>query len=326
MGLLSSHHVFSSGDLDEGASFAGQVWERNQSIKTDRRRYGIRWNQFDMEKVGFSYIEHDCAVDLTAQGPLSDHFRIFFHEYGSINHTADGKRFESDVCNPVMHAPETDLHLDINPFGLLLLSVDGAGIRKAMRERYRKLKPFREWVGAMPQGPRLSALQSSVRWMAGEADRAGSPLATPGKSRIFAERLLLSLIVECLSEASPSDSEPVQDLSHAQVKRAEDWIDAHLTEAIGVDEVSSATGVGIRSLQMSFRRVHGCSPQQFIINRRLDEARRQLLTSPKSTVTSIATGLGFFELGRFSQRYRERFGETPSAARVKRFGPHTRVE
>jgi transcriptional regulator GlxA family with amidase domain len=29
--------------------------------------------------------------------------------------------------------------------------------------------------------------------------------------------------------------------------------------------------------------------------------------------TQIATNLGFYELSRFSQRYREHFGETPSA-------------
>ena len=34
---------------------------------------------------------------------------------------------------------------------------------------------------------------------------------------------------------------------------------------------------------------------------------------PETNVTAIATALGFFELGRFSQRYRQHFGETPSA-------------
>lgn len=251
----------------------------------------------------------------------------YSYEYGSINHTVDGKAFKSHSRNPVMHAPDTDLRLGINPFGLLLLTVDGAGIRKAMRQRFRKLAPFREWVGLLPESPRLATLQSTARWMAGEADRAGSPVATPGKSRLFAQRLLLSLIVDCLSEASPSDSEPVQDLSLAQVRRAEEWINANLTEAIGVDEVSSATGVGVRSLQLSFNRIHGCSPQEFIINRRLDEARQQLLVAmPEATVTSIATGLGFFELGRFAQRYRRRFAESPSATRARSLGPQISSE
>lgn len=313
MEFLSAHRVFASGDLDEGANFAGQVWERNRSIKTDDLRYGIRWNQLDMEKIGFSYIEHDCAVDLTAQGPLSDHFRMFFHEDGSIGHSANGKKFDSHVGNAVMHAPDTDLHLDISPFKLLLLTVDGNVIRTAMRQRFRKLQPFSEWVGSLPDSPRLATLRSMAKWMVCEAERIGSPIATLGKSRLHAQRLLLSLIVECLSEASPTDSEPVQDISQAQVRRAEEWIDAHLADVIGIDEVATATGIGVRSLQLSFRRVHGCSPHEFITKRRLEAARQKLLVAtPEATVTAIATDLGFFELGRFAERYRQHFGETPS--------------
>jgi AraC-like DNA-binding protein len=324
MEFLSEHRIFASGDLDEGTQFAGQVWERNRTIKTDDLRYAIRWNQLDMEKVGFSYIENDCAVEVTAQGPLSDHFRVLFHEDGSIGHSVNGKKFDSHARNAVMHAPGTDLHLDINPFKLLLLTVDGSVIRSAMRQRFRKLQPFSEWVGSLPDGARLDTLRSTARWMASEVERASSPLGEPGKPRLHAQRLLVSLIVECLSEASPTGSEPVQDISQAQVHRAEEWIDAHLTDVIGIDEVATAIGVGIRSLQLSFRRVHDCSPHEFVIERRLEAARQKLLAAtPEATVTAIATDLGFFELGRFAERYRKHFAETPSATLARRRGnPH----
>jgi len=139
MEFLSRHRIFASDDLDEGAHFAGQVWERNRSIKTDKLRYGIRWNQLNLDNIGFSYIEHDCAVDLTAQGPLSDHFRIFLNTDGSIDHRVDGREFRSHSANTIVHSPGADLHLDIRPFKLMLLTVDGDLINKAMRERFRKL-------------------------------------------------------------------------------------------------------------------------------------------------------------------------------------------
>ncbi|MDW9627173.1 helix-turn-helix domain-containing protein [Sinorhizobium meliloti] len=56
------------------------------------------------------------------------------------------------------------------------------------------------------------------------------------------------------------------------------------------------------------------SPHEFVASRRLEEARRKPFAAPPgSTVIRIAMDIGFFELGRFAARYREHFGETPSA-------------
>ena len=70
-------------------------------------------------------------------------------------------------------------------------------------------------------------------------------------------------------------------VSRAQVRTAQQWIDFNLTEPIGVEEVAAAIGVGVRSLQMSFKRSLGCSPHEFITRRRLEKARvLRLMVSP----------------------------------------------
>lgn len=321
MEFLSRHRIFASDDLDEGAHFAGQVWERNKSVKTDNLRYGIRWNQLNLDNIGFSYIEHDCAVDLTAQGPLSDHFRIFLNTDGTIDHRVDGREFQSHSANTIVHSPGADLHLDIRPFKLLLLTVDGELINNAMRERFRKLPPYSNWLGVLSESASLQTMRSMTTWLAQELDQPLSPIRTSGKPQLHAERLLMSLIVECIAASSPVEAEQVLAISHAQVRRAAEWIDAHIADAIGVEEVAAAVGIGVRSLQMSFKRVLGCSPSEYMMARRLDEAHQRLSNATQgSTVTSVATELGFFELGRFAMRYRRRFGEPPSATLSKHLG------
>ncbi|MBX4949613.1 helix-turn-helix transcriptional regulator [Rhizobium binae] len=318
MEFLSRHRIFASGDLDEGASFAGQVWERNRSVKTDKLRYGIRWNQQNLDNIGFSYIEHDCAVDLTAQGPLSDHFRIFINTSGAIDHRVDGREFQSHSGNTIAHSPGADLHLDIRPFKLLLLTVDGALINNAMRERFRKLPPYSNWLGVLHESPSLQTMRSMTTWLAQELDQPLSPIRTSGKPQLHAERLLMSLIVESIAASAPVEAERALAVSHAQVRRAAEWIDAHLAEAVGIEEVAAAVGIGVRSLQMSFKRIFGCSPSEYMMARRLDEAHQRLSNATHgSTVTSVATELGFFELGRFATRYRQRFAEPPSATLSK---------
>jgi AraC-like DNA-binding protein len=312
MELLRQHRVFATSHLDEGEAFASRMWERNRSTIIEGR-YGLRWNQLDIDKVSLSYIEHDCAVDLRAQGPLSDHFRLVLHHDGAMGHAVNGRHFVSHAGNAVVHAPGVDLRLDIKPFELLLVSLDGEAVRTAMARRFRKLPPYANWLGELSPTAALESLRTMTAWLAAEMERPNSPLTPPAKPRLHAERLLLSLFVECLSEAAPEDNAAAEDLSRAQVRRAEEWIDAHLTEVIGIDEVAAAAGIGVRSLQLGFRRAHGCSPQEFIIRRRLDSARHMLLEAGSdATVTAIAMTLGFFELGRFAQRYRQHFGETPS--------------
>jgi AraC-like DNA-binding protein len=72
---------------------------------------------------------------------------------------------------------------------------------------------------------------------------------------------------------------------------------------------------------MSFKRVVGCSPSEYLMARRLDEAHQRLSNATQgSTVTSVAMELGFFELGRFATRYRQRFAEPPSATLSKHLG------
>lgn len=321
---LHRHRIFSTSKLDEGEEFASQIWEQNRSTVTEGR-YGLRWNQVDIDKVSLSYIEHDCAVELKAHGPLSDHFRVFFHRDGAIGHSVHGRSFVSDLGSAVAHSPGMDLALDINPFELMLVSLDGEFVRRSMAQRFKKLPPFSNWLGELQQTASLQALRSMSSWLTTEVERAGSPLAEAGKSRMHAERLLLSLFVECLAEAAPDESAPVEDLNLAQVRWAQEWIEANLTETIGVEEVASAAGVGVRSLQKSFKRVHGCSPHEFMTRRRLESARQMLVAATADdTVTAIATRLGFFELGRFSQRYRQHFGEAPSMTLGRRDGTGVR--
>lgn len=79
----------------------------------------------------------------------------------------------------------------------------------------------------------------------------------------------------------------------------------HLAERIGVPE---------RTLRTSFQKCYGLSPIKYLRIQRLHQSRQLLLRScpDQTSVTRIALGLGFWELGRFAGAYRQLFGELPS--------------
>ncbi|MGO4403339.1 AraC family transcriptional regulator [Bosea sp. RAF48] len=104
-----------------------------------------------------------------------------------------------------------------------------------------------------------------------------------------------------------------------QIRRAVDHILAHAHEDITVQDVAHAAGVGLRTLQQSFRKVLRTSPQEYIKAAKLHGARREL-EDPHSqrSVEEIARRWGFANRGHFAAQYRRLFGELPSETRRAR--------
>jgi len=88
------------------------------------------------------------------------------------------------------------------------------------------------------------------------------------------------------------------------------------------DDLATAVGVSVRTLQVATQAVHGVSLHHYLRLKRLWAVRVQLMTGGDGmTVKAAALGNGFWHLGDFSRGYRLAFGEPPSEtlARGRRF-------
>jgi AraC-like DNA-binding protein len=85
-------------------------------------------------------------------------------------------------------------------------------------------------------------------------------------------------------------------------------------QSLSVLELARQTGVPERTLRAAFQGSYGLSPQEYLRIQRLYQARRLLRLScqDQTTVTRIAFGLGFWDLGRFAGAYGSLYGERPS--------------
>lgn len=90
-------------------------------------------------------------------------------------------------------------------------------------------------------------------------------------------------------------------------------VDEDPTDMLDLRSMSKATGLSPRTLQRTFQAEYGLCPQEWLRIERLNRVRADLLNAQTNTsVTQTATRWGFFHFGRFSQYYRELFGERPS--------------
>jgi AraC family ethanolamine operon transcriptional activator len=124
-------------------------------------------------------------------------------------------------------------------------------------------------------------------------------------------------------EAQP-EPEPVMDATYI-VRLVEDYLTVTGAAAGGelpdIDTICTAFRLSRRSLARAFHDSLGIGPMTYIRLLRLSQTRRALVAARQApsddeeaphSVTAIALGHGFTELGRFAVLYRRMFGETPS--------------
>ncbi|HEX8604692.1 MAG TPA: helix-turn-helix domain-containing protein, partial [Pseudoduganella sp.] len=89
------------------------------------------------------------------------------------------------------------------------------------------------------------------------------------------------------------------------------YIDRHLCGPISLQDLTLATGLGVRSVNALCQRHFGMTPMELVRNKRLDAVHSRLRVDPHASVTATAMNFGFGHLGRFSAHYEARFKELP---------------
>jgi AraC-like DNA-binding protein len=98
----------------------------------------------------------------------------------------------------------------------------------------------------------------------------------------------------------------------ALFERAQRFIDGHLAERLTVERLAKATHASPSAILRAFHERVGLAPGSYIRARRLDQALL-LLRSGRHGVGEIAARVGYESGAAFSQAFRARFGDPPSA-------------
>jgi AraC family ethanolamine operon transcriptional activator len=98
------------------------------------------------------------------------------------------------------------------------------------------------------------------------------------------------------------------------VRRAEEYMRAHLGNPLSVLHLCRELNVSKRTLHYAFQEVRGLSPMAYFKVSRLNAVRQELKAPPAGTTTvqEIAQRWGFWHTGEFAAAYRRLFGELPS--------------
>ncbi|HEX9469449.1 MAG TPA: AraC family transcriptional regulator [Bradyrhizobium sp.] len=114
--------------------------------------------------------------------------------------------------------------------------------------------------------------------------------------------------------AAINRSAPHRETLPVAFRRARETLEAHAAEPLDLEKLSRHAGIGIRSLQLGFKRHFGVSISGALWDIRLEQLNARLSSAGAGErVIDIAFDLGFTHLSRMASNYRAKFGESPSA-------------
>lgn len=86
-------------------------------------------------------------------------------------------------------------------------------------------------------------------------------------------------------------------------------------ENIGVTDMAECIGVSLNKIASLFKKYYGITPNQFLINTRLNYAEMFLRKMDTATIKQIAEMVGFSNSGYFIKVFKSKFGVTPESYR-----------
>ncbi|WP_199443030.1 AraC family transcriptional regulator [Umezawaea beigongshangensis] len=209
-----------------------------------------------------------------------------------------------------LHLPVTAVFEEV-PYRSVVLHLDGPVLAGLLLELDGE-DPAAAVAGTVSatMGPEL--LDAVTRWV--------RLLDTPGDIRPLAARVEVEILYRLLgSPLGPTLRQfAATGSALTRVRAAADWITAHFSEPITVQQVAAVAHMSPATLHRHFKVTTGMSPLRFQKHLRLQEARR-LLVAGDTTAAHTAEAVGYVSATQFTREYRRAYGLPPmrDAARLR---------
>lgn len=298
-------------DLDEMGATVAQRFRavRIQGLSREGRRPTFRFGMVPGARVGMALVDFGRAAVVEARQPI-DFVPLQLPLSGSAEVRSGRHAFQSHagvgispgISEPLVLHTSDDWQMRVFRLPMQSVKQELIGLLGYVPESPLRLHPRIDFT--TPGGQRLRALLLVA------ADPQYGPEI---------ENLEAQLSCEVLLSQRHNYSEALANVHDAAtpglVRRAQDYVEAHLHSTITATHLATALHTSVRSLNRGFRRYLDTTPMAYVYECRLQAARRALLEQRDGDfVTRIAEDCGFTHLGRFAVDYKKRFGESPSTS------------
>lgn len=189
------------------------------------------------------------------------------------------------------------------PFDELHIHLPNDLIAECARELPNRQASLRSGVVAAPDSiiERLARTLLSV-------DDLGSSFG-----QLYLESVSTAIVARLLARPNESCSSPrrkATELVRWRLKRAIDYIEAHLAEPITLSDMAGSTGLTRMHFAAQFRAATGVRPHEYLLRRRIERAQ-QLLLETDMPLVEVALSVGFQTQSHFTGVFNKFVGQPP---------------
>ncbi|GAB5482632.1 MAG: hypothetical protein Pars92KO_23890 [Parasphingorhabdus sp.] len=212
--------------------------------------------------------------------------------------------FEDSLALAIEHQPDLaliDIHIDGKR--------DGVALAGELREEHSMALAFISSHADHNTVTQASATRPNG-YLVKPFDKASvDALVSTALSNFVAERA--SINQEQLAEAKAASGHCLTQSQSAEITQ---YIERNMDQAIKVEHLADRLNMGTSMFAKRFQASFGMSPYQYLIEQRLDEAKR-LLRNTSWPIAEIALAVGFSNQAHFTTSFRQAVKVTPHSYR-----------
>jgi len=191
-------------------------------------------------------------------------------------------------------------HPEVRANSFVAMYFDPEAIRDDLGARYARDDPA---PFAYARDPKLAST----------LDKLGALVCEPEVDDLHAESLCLLASLEVFGVLA----DPQGKLSDRQLSSVTDYVEAHLHEGIGLDDLASVAGLSRFHFSRVFKATTGQNPHAFVQQRRIARAQ-QLLSIGDLPIDGVALAVGYRGATQFRRVFRDVTGLSPQQYRQQR--------
>lgn len=313
---LETHRIYSTLDPGKASQLGTDLLGVHHISPGDPEQFHALYNAVLIRDVTLGYLDFGTSFSIEVD-ELTDDQLVILPTVGTCSVTNEGRTAESSPVTAIVPCPGTPMVLQGDAqTALLIVRLQSQALHihlaKLLSRGLDQALMFDLAFELSP--PSASRWNFAVQMLHSELFDHESLLHSGIGIGPLEGFVMSALLYSHASTYSDQLSEPARH-QRGSVRRAQEFIEANLQQAITIADVADSADIGLRSLQNFFREDLDQTPTAYIRDLRLEGARADLADSTKNSsisVTEVATRWQFTHHGRFATSYRARFGETPS--------------